>query len=196
MSSENERTTSQTPTGGTTTGVTTTRVTTTRVTTTRGSALKRLLLVAGGAVGVGVAGERMLTARDEPAAAVAPRTLVLHGHDWRVASPATRPGELPKHDDPAVPVGRLVDRDGNDLGSFSAAALPTLGAAVELHTFELGDGTLLGIGAAGMHDKPFAIVGGTGRFAGASGTYVARQSPRELGGDGTAEFTLTLAGGN
>ena len=70
--------------------------------------------------------------------------------------------------------------------------LPTLAAGLELHTFDLDDGTILGIGPAGIHDKPFAIVGGTGRYTGASGTYVAKQSPRELGGDGTAEFTLTL----
>ena len=35
-------------------------------------------------------------------------------------------------------------------------------------------------------------MGGTGRYAGARGTYVARQRRQELGGEGTAEFVLTL----
>ena len=167
-------------------------------TTTRGSALRRMLLVAGGAVGVGVAGERLLGDQHDAAGAAAatprpaPRTLVLHGRDWRIGSPTAVPGELPKPTDVAVPFGQLVDPTGHAVGSFRAATLPTLTAGLELHTFDLDDGTILGIGPAGIHDKPFAIVGGTGRYAGASGTYVAKQSPRELGGDGTAEFTLTL----
>jgi hypothetical protein len=157
-----------------------------------------MLLVAGGAVGVGVAGERLLgDQHDAPAAAAAtarplPRTLVLNGRDWRIGSPAAVPGELPKPTDVPVPAGQLVDPKGHAIGSFRAAALPTLGPGLELHTFDLDDGTILGVGPGGIHDKPFAIVGGTGRYAGASGTYVAKQSPRELGGDGTAEFTLTL----
>jgi hypothetical protein len=169
-------------------------------TTTRGAALKRFLVVAGGAAGVGVGGDRLLAGRHDatPAATVAvprrpePTMLVLHGRDWRVGSPSTKPGELPAPTDAGVPLGRLVDGDGRELGSFRAASLPTLDGAVELHTFTLDGGAILGIGPAGIHDKPFAIVGGTGRYTGASGTYVAKQSPRELGGDGTAEFTLTL----
>jgi hypothetical protein len=167
-------------------------------TTTRGGALKKLLLVAGGAVGVGVAGDRLLgdshEAAPTPAAPVRPepRTVVLRGRGWRFYSPSTRPGELPSSTDVQVPVGTLVDKRGKELGLFRAASLSTLAGALELHTFDLSDGTILGIGPAGIHDKPFAIVGGTGRYTGASGTYVARQSPRELGGDGTAEFTMTL----
>ena len=38
------------------------------------------------------------------------------------------------------------------------------------------------------------MLGGTGTYAGATGSYLARQLPRELGGNGTAEFHLTLAG--
>jgi hypothetical protein len=62
------------------------------------------------------------------------------------------------------------------------------GGVLQLQTLDLLDGTIVGIGAGGVHENPFAIVGGTGRYAGLRGTYVARQSPREHGGDGTAEF--------
>jgi hypothetical protein len=167
-------------------------------TTTRGGALKKLLLVAGGAVGVGVAGDRLLNDNHDAAPATAaparpePRTVVLHGRGWRFDSPSTQAGELPASTDVQVPVGTLVDTNGKELGLFRAASLATLAGVLELHTFDLSDGTILGIGPAGIHEKPFAIVGGTGRYTGASGTYVARQSPRELGGDGTAEFTMTL----
>ncbi len=37
-------------------------------------------------------------------------------------------------------------------------------------------------------DRPVLITGGTGF----TGSYVARQRPLELGGDGTAEFLLTV----
>ena len=90
------------------------------------------------------------------------------------------------------PAGRLVDARGRELGSFRAANLLGTGGALQLQTFDLTDGTILGIGSAGMHENPFAIVGGSGLYVGASGTYVAKQSPRETGGDGTAVFTLTL----
>jgi hypothetical protein len=165
--------------------------------TTRGGALKRLLLVAGGAVGVGVAGSRTLGRRDEAAAVPAgagSRTtdVVLYGRDWRIGSHAARPGKRPSSDEQRTPKGRIVDAAGRELGTFKAANLLGYGGALQLQTFDLVDGTIVGIGAPGIHENPFAIVGGTGSYAGASGTYVARQAPRELGGDGTAEFALTL----
>jgi hypothetical protein len=159
--------------------------------------LKRIALVAGGAVGLAYAGRETLGSETH-AAATAPTngktaTLVLQARDYHLAVPGSVPGELPPAGVEPVPSGRIVDGKGKTLGSFSAANLAGVGSAMQLHTFHLGDGTILGIGAAGQHDSPFAIVGGTGRFAGASGTYVAKQSPREHGGDGTAEFTLTLS---
>jgi hypothetical protein len=64
--------------------------------------------------------------------------------------------------------------------------------SLELHTFRLEGGTLLGIGSMIAGESIFAIAGGTGRYAGSSGTYVAEQRIRELGGDGTAEFIIDL----
>ena len=63
---------------------------------------------------------------------------------------------------------------------------------LELHTFKLRDGTIVGSGTSGALDGEFAILGGTGRYAGARGTYLTRHNRREHGGDGTAEFHLTL----
>ena len=167
--------------------------------TTRKGILKRVALVTGGAIGIAAVGRETAGNGTHPAVAATqaapaePETLVLHGRNWHLAVPGTAPGELPALDVPATPSGVLVDTKGKRLGSFSAANLAGLGPAIQLHTFDLAGGTILGIGAAGVHDSPFAIVGGTGRFAGAGGTYVAKQSPRELGGDGTAEFTLNLS---
>jgi hypothetical protein len=44
---------------------------------------------------------------------------------------------------------------------------------------------------AGPHGGEFAVFGGTGRFAGARGTYTAREHEAELG-EGTAEFRIAL----
>ncbi len=167
--------------------------------TTRSGVLKRIALVAGGAIGLAVAGKETLvedtTAAPAPAVPQAkrPETLVLRARDLRRVVPGAVPGELPPDGVPAGPGARLVDKKGKTVGFYSGANLSGVGPALQLHTFDLGDGTILGIGAAGLREGPFAIVGGTGRFAGAGGTYVAKQSPRELGGDGTAEFTLTLS---
>jgi hypothetical protein len=98
--------------------------------------------------------------------------------------------------------GELLDRPGgNVVGHFIAAHLtnhsPFAAAAssLEIHTFTLKAGTIHGLGAASRGaEGHFVILGGTGRYAGARGSYVARQRTRELGGDGTAEFHLTLAG--
>ena len=63
---------------------------------------------------------------------------------------------------------------------------------MELHTFRLRDGTILGMGSTIDGESVFTITGGTGRYAGSRGTYVAQQRLREQGGDGTAEFIIEL----
>ena len=49
------------------------------------------------------------------------------------------------------------------------------------------------LSSASAAENVYAVVGGTGRYAGARGSYTARQHPQELEGDGTAEFALRLA---
>jgi len=75
----------------------------------------------------------------------------------------------------------------NPLGALAVGA-----ASLEVHSFNLADGTIAGVGSTRQGESVFAIVGGTGRYAGVSGSYIARQQPLEVGGDGTAEFTLTM----
>jgi hypothetical protein len=171
--------------------------TTSATTATRAGALKRLGLLATGVLGGGIAisaarGSAEATTVATPAVKVRKtRELRLYGRDWRLQRPGVEFGKLPEASDPAVPSGRIVDARERELGRFRAATLQGIGA-FHLHTFDLADGTILGIGANRLDDGSYAIVGGTGRYAGASGTYTARQFLRELGGDGTAEFTLNL----
>jgi hypothetical protein len=160
--------------------------------TTRRSALGRGLLFLGGLVGVGAA---------KAGAAPGRRSLVLYARNVDGVSQGHRASEVPHRGDRLTVRGELLDRpDGDPVGELHGAAFALRGpdasasdaARLELHTFALRDGRIIGSGTAGLLDGEFAILGGTGRYAGARGTYVARHSRRELGGDGTAEFRLTL----
>ena len=59
------------------------------------------------------------------------------------------------------------------------------------HAF-VARGAAEAVGPGGTDDATFTIVGGTGRYLGASGTYHAAQRPREHGGDGTATLTFDI----
>lgn len=85
--------------------------------------------------------------------------------------------------------GDLVDDAGRN-GAFRSVPL---GPGAHLHVFTFEAGSLLGLGS-GLESGAFAIVGGTGAFAGWTGAYTCTQSPRELGGTGTATFTITSPG--
>ena len=179
---------------------------------TRREALKRGLVLIGAAVGVGTAG-KAITAADRSGAptqahggnARRVEQLTLHGQQWHVSSTGLRPGELPDRGQRLLGQGELVDRPGGaKVGEFFASSFgidspgragPDGAATLELHTFNLAGGSIIGTGTARASldaEDVFAIVGGTGRYVGARGSYVARQQPQEFGGDGTAEFTLTV----
>lgn len=128
------------------------------------------------------------------------RVPALREYGRRAADDVPRDG-VAGHAAVAEQVFRLGRNDVRRVGEFSAARFAlespfggTAGAAsLDLHSFNLQDGTILGLGTTVADgESMFAITGGTGRYAGARGTYVARQNPRELGGDGTAEFRLSL----
>jgi hypothetical protein len=148
--------------------------------TTRRSAL--------GGAAVGAAGLATLAGVGEASGSpVQGESIRLEGRRWRLSSASaegarTAQGEL--------------HAGGEQVGEFFASSLaPGESAGSELHTFSFPNGTILGMGAAPADpeaENAFAIVGGTGRYSGASGSYLLRQSPMELGGDGTAEVTMRL----
>lgn len=168
-----------------------------------GGVRRRRLLAAfglGGAVTAAVGVPRVLetTARDDTTARrdrLDTGTLHLSGADLRVSTGAG-PGELPAGRAVPSTTGRLVGDDGSDQGVFRSSPLHLGAGAATLHTFDLADGTILGMGSGPLSEATFAIVGGTGRYAGATGAYVASLSPKGAGGDGTGEFTMDLRAGS
>src|SRR4051812_21367922 len=165
--------------------------------TSRRGVLGRSVAFAAGALGGGAA------AGAGTAAAATPKAteLKLHGRHFHLHAPSHRAGRLPERGDRLSAYGELCDRPGGKtVGHFTSAFFaldsPFAGASsLELHTFHLDDGTIHGLGSAARGaEGHFAILGGTGRYAGARGSYVSHQHLREHGGNGTAAFHLTLAG--
>jgi hypothetical protein len=188
--------------------------------TKRREALKYGLGMVGAAVGLGAAG-KVLAA--QPASEAEPKQatssgsqFVLYGAAWRIGSEDLRRGELPRAGTRLIARGEILDKPANEksrqkareksqkVGDFFATYYqvnaPGKVAAhepgsLELHTFVLPEGTILGSGlasAAADSEGVFAIIGGTGRYLGARGSYVARQSYADFGGNGTASFTFNL----
>lgn len=161
--------------------------------------LKRGLLLIGGAFGLSAAGAQ---ARPLALEAGRPTRLELKGRHWRLVAPGRSAGQLPDRGERMSALGELLDRRGqNKVGEFYSAYFATLSpfgktpfaaGAVEMHTFNLKDGTILGMGSHWGGAGTYAIVGGTGRYLGARGSYTARQAPLELGGNGTADFVIDL----
>src|SRR5215208_1668001 len=162
----------------------------------RRSLLKRGLWLTAGAVGVGAgAGAGAKLAGDERET-----TLRVDGRNFRLQIQDRRPGERLRVGDRGVVYGELLDTSGGAFGSFygsRVAVESTPGSlvadgALESHTFRLPAGTILGIGSHVEGESVFSIIGGTGAYAGARGSYSSSQFLREHGGDGTAEFVLNL----
>jgi hypothetical protein len=131
--------------------------------------------------------------------------LTFYGANMHSFHPARVKGVLPGRGERYVSYGELLDGPGGEkVGEFYAAAFATgspfgesdvSAASVQLQTFKLADGMLIGVAA----DEPrtesstvHAIIGGTGKYAGASGTYVASLEAREHGGDGSAAFVFNI----
>ena len=160
-------------------------------TSSRRGLLGRTLGLAAGALGLSTGAAL---------AAPAPTTLRLYGRQAHLHSPTRRPGEVPVKGERFTAYAELLDGPrGARVGHFSAAFFAVdspfadQGGSLELHTFSLDGGTIHGLGTAtAAASAEFAVIGGTGRFAGVHGSYLARTEPRELGGAGAAEFTFTL----
>ena len=159
---------------------------------TRRGALARGLLALGGLVGLGASGASAVRGA---------RSFVLHARDVAGDARDERAGTVPMRGDRLTLRGDLFDEHGRAAGELHGAVMTLRGPGahesaaerLELHTFKLRDGTIVGSGTSGASEGEFAILGGTGRYAAARGTYVALHDRRELGGGGTAEFRFTLA---
>lgn len=156
--------------------------------TSRGSALRRAVLVVAGVVGLGTGGaaaKRALEPSDR-SRQHAPRTLRLYARDLRLAP--RRQSERGDRTGGRPSAAELLDDRLKPVGTFGAS--PIGASTTQLHTFTLPEGTILGLATASLEDAPHAVVGGTGRFAGASGSYIARAAP-DLPGRST-ELTFTI----
>jgi len=163
----------------------------------RRTLLQRGLVLLTGALGVGTVARRV-----ESAAAPAPKTdptLRLHGR--RGQAPPRLPGRSGER---LVRYGELLDGpDGERIGQFFTSGFcletpfgpqPVAPSNLEFQTFQLPEGTLFGIGAAGPGaERTLAVLGGTGRFAAARGSYREREVPSSKPGWDAVEFVLTLS---
>ena len=176
--------------------------------TTRRTMLQRGLVFVAGVLGVQLPtpdarGEPAPPAPSPPAAPSGGKTLTFYARRLLVHCPTQKPGDLTTRSGRLHSHGDLLDRpDGAKVGEFSATCLGPespfgcagTNHAVELQTLKVTNGTLFGICGAGPvagGERAHAILGGTGRFAGAKGSYVIRQSPTGRGGD-SVEFQITL----
>ena len=169
--------------------------------TSRRNLITRGLGLFAGAVGVGISGTALQSAgRAGPVAvpagavppvAIRPTELALFVRDVRFSSPGVKPGELPTGKVLTAPHGALVDASGTVLGSFSGGLLPGSSGQLGFQRFVFAGGTLIGMGSGSLVDEEYAVVGGTGRYAGASGTYSTKIQPGNHGRDAEFRFNVT-----
>jgi len=162
----------------------------------RRTLLQRGLMLLTGALGMGTVAHKVEGA-ESPAPKTDP-TLRLHGR--RGQAPSRLPG---KSGERLVRYGELLDGpDGKRIGQFFTSGFcletpfgpqPVAASNLEFQTFQLPEGTLFGIGAAGPGaERTLAILGGTGRFSAARGSYVEREVPSPTPGRDAVEFVLSL----
>jgi hypothetical protein len=148
-----------------------------KLTTRRGMLGSLGALLGGGAIGAVVVRET---------SNMVPERKVLRSSDLRFTRPGTPPGELAASGTSALPSGTLEDETGAYAGLLTSTIVAGSAGPDLLHRLELLDGTLLAVGSEGVEETGFSVVSGTGRYFGATGTYTARQKPRD------AELVLDL----
>jgi hypothetical protein len=162
---------------------------------TRRGVLRGGLSLLAGALGLGTAGVAVAGAAAPPAA----ERLRLHGTEVGTRVHGRAHGRPAEPHDGLTTHGRLLAGPaGREIGAFHATATAVRAhdgtrSTIEQHLFVLDDGTITGSGQAHAGAGVFAITGGTGRFAGARGTYTATVSAHGIGGDGTAHFDFNLS---
>lgn len=150
-----------------------------------------LALLAGGAT---IAGGSRLASASPPSAR--PRSLTVYARRRPVAGTA---------DGRIVSSGDLLDRpDGEWIGAFhtncfcvqSPFGAPAAAASsLEFHVLQLKDGTLFSVGSGAADGaRPLAIIGGTDRYAGLSGSCVERAIAGAHAADDMRELIVTFAG--
>jgi len=171
----------------------------------RRTLLQRGLVALAAGLGLGVGPRRAAAATVEAPIPSGAKTLVLRGRRGHASPQGRLPRAAAGHR--LVREGELVDDGGRAVGRFASSAFcaetpfgPQLAAAssLELQAFHLEDGSsLFGIGSAAAPSaggRSLAVLGGTGRFAGARGSYSEREVPDGPAGAGSLEFVLTLVG--
>jgi hypothetical protein len=174
---------------------------------TRRGALRSGIALIAGAAGLEVVSRARVDAAApaQPATGPAPvTTMVLQARGLRVVPAGGRMGAPAEPGQPITLHADLVDASGAHAGSLTGVSHCTSAplssddspvGAVEMHTMTLRDGTIVGIGtspAVGTGSAAFAVVGGTGRYTGARGSYLAEQQTDAAGGHGFARYTVTL----
>ncbi len=176
--------------------------------TTRRTVLQRCLVFVAGTLGVPLAAPEARGGPAPPAPSAPPEPkgatmLTFYARRLQIHCPSQKPGELPAWSGRLHSHGDLLERpDGAKVGEFSATCFgpespfgcASTDHAVEFQNLKVTDGTLFGIGCAGPTaegERARAILGGTGRFAGAKGSYVIRQNPAGRGEE-SVEFLITL----
>lgn len=175
---------------------------------TRRGALKSGVALLAGAVGLEVVGRaRGVDAAAELPLPALPRTaatLTLNARNLRAVAPGGRPGMPVEKGAQAILSADLLDAAGAMVGSLTGVSHCTVAplssddppvGAVETHTLSLRDGSIVAMGtspAVARGTGALAVVGGTGRYAGATGTCVVEQQTDVAGGHGCARYTLTL----
>lgn len=164
----------------------------------RRGVLKRGLFAAAAAAAATLA---IRPSEQRPAVATVPvsggKTIELFGRGWHADA-----SNVPSKGDSYSVYGELLTApDGGKCGEFYAACLAidspfqVTGAglgSLEIHTLVLVEGSIVAMGAGTGAERTFAIVGGTGKFTGARGSYTANQDTYGLGGRGTAALKLRL----
>jgi len=178
---------------------------------TRRGALRGGVALLAGAVGLEVAGRSReghaaTLPLPNPGATRSATTLTLEARHLRAVPVGGRPGMPLESGARLTLFADLVDATGAAVGRLTGVSHCTASqlssddspvGAVEMHTLTLRDGTILAMGTApavAWGTGAFAVVGGTGRYAGATGSYVAEQQTDAAGGRGCARLTLTLIG--
>lgn len=149
------------------------------------AASRRSLLTASGVLAAGVGAIVASRNGDTEATVIGAPGLpeVLVSRDVRIARPDRPPGAPIQRGQRALPYGDLETSRGAPAGRFDTSHLDGH-RPMHLHRLELGDGVLVGLGEA-TDDGVFTVVGASGAFAGASGSYRVRRL-----GDASLQFSF------